>query len=543
MRMIALSAVSFFIGLQVQNLRQLFTSTVGDGFNTNAAWAPDDSGIPIIPSKKSKPKKKKKNLAEKYVEERKVKAVNSQQVNDQNHLATLQMNEQLQLENAMKRAKAAKAMQGHQEQTHVESKSTDNEQEEELQLLQSSNKKKRIKQPRRFEATNYTNDFKPLPWTLPEISPSSPPLQTAEEFMSSYIAAKHKLNIDLPWEEKEEQKSIKFANGVTLPLPIISLNFPKSATLTMKTYFACGGITSIHTSTKDGRIGICMLENQMADRPPLTGCNTHKRHKESQEEVPIDFISDIGLQGPPCYYSSLHNGGLEHIQKYYPHATILLVTRNGESWYKSISKWGSLLSRWKKYCGFDGSLDYTENNMDHWSDLFETTHGKAKYWSTFYHAHTLKIRNFVMNHLKTLTYVEVELNDDMGRLLEQYTGVSAECVMDCHPGPKWVKQNNATSRCHPVGENPVLMMKQLKQKEEEEEEATVNEDGTFEEEQEGENTDDSTNTDDDGSTEEEWTNEWRLGWEWCVSCLVCNVRFNSCNLKHNVKLCQSLCIK
>jgi hypothetical protein len=78
-----------------------------------------------------------------------------------------------------------------------------------------------------------------------------------------------------------------------------------------------------------------------------------------------------------------------------------------------------------------------------------------EYWANFYHAHTQKIRDFAMKHL-SMTYLEVELNDKMGELLERYTGVSASCVMDCHPGPKWVRKNNATSRCHPVGENPAL---------------------------------------------------------------------------------------
>ena len=84
------------------------------------------------------------------------------------------------------------------------------------------------------------------------------------------------------------------------------------------------------------------------------------------EDVPIDFISDIGLQGPPCYYSSLHDGGLENIAKYYPDATIMLVTRNASSWYRSMSKWGSIMHRWKKFCGFDG---YHASNDKYWTKL------------------------------------------------------------------------------------------------------------------------------------------------------------------------------
>ena len=53
----------------------------------------------------------------------------------------------------------------------------------------------------------------------------------------------------------------------------------------------------------------------------------------------------------------------------------------------------------------------------------------------------------------SLTYVEVQLEDPkMGELLEYYTGIPSTCVMDCHPGPKWYKNTNATSKCHPPGD-------------------------------------------------------------------------------------------
>mmetsp|Transcript_20612 Transcript_20612/g.36620 ORF Transcript_20612/g.36620 Transcript_20612/m.36620 type:complete len:218 (-) Transcript_20612:79-732(-) len=174
----------------------------------------------------------------------------------------------------------------------------------------------------------------------------------------------------------------------------------------------------------------------------------------SHELVPIDFISDIGIQGPPCYYASVHDGGLENIAKYYPNATILLVTRNATSWHRSIAKWGSLIHRLKKYCGFDGGL-HDGDTMEYWNNMYTSLpRSKEEYWVNFYQAHTQKIREFAMKHL-SMTYVEVELeNEKLGEILERYTSVSASCVMDCHPGPKWVKENNATSRCHAVGENP-----------------------------------------------------------------------------------------
>jgi len=329
--------------------------------------------------------------------------------------------------------------------------------------------------------------------------------------MAIYIKAKRRHNIPLPWEQKDEYAD----KLVTLPLPIISLNFPKSATLTMKSYFHCGGITSIHTSTQDGRIAVCLMENQLNDRPPMEGCNLHKMRDgpNKRDVVPIDFISDIGLQGPPCYYPAVHDGGLENIVKHYPNATILLVTRNAAKWYHSISKWGSLVTRLKKYCGFHGDPMYSGahhnvQNSRYWGKLYQKSQlgggeSREDYWVDFYESHTQKIREFAMKHL-SLTYVEVELeNPRMAEILEGYTRVKRSCVMDCHPGPKWVRENNATDRCHPVGENPALMRKAKEEEEaregeneEEEEEGSGNEE---EVDVEGEG---GTNEDADGESEE-----------------------------------------
>jgi len=272
-----------------------------------------------------------------------------------------------------------------------------------------------------------------------------------------------------------------------------------------------------------------MMENQMKGLPPMNGCDTHKeRHRELEEGeeedddedeeedggnkvhkvVPIDFISDIGLQGPPCYYASLHDGGLENIARYYPQGTILLVTRNATSWARSIGKWGSILHRWEKVCGFDGHIHNTTTNMKYWNNMYEqvpwipnVSHEKKRmlkeeYWVNFYLAHTQKIREFAMKHL-SLTYVEVELeNENMGKILQEYTKVSPDCVMDCHPGPKWIKQNNATSRCHPVGQNPTL----LKEIQQDGENGDIND-------EDRDNVPDDDNTDDDSAEDEELDEE------------------------------------
>jgi len=307
------------------------------------------------------------------------------------------------------------------------------------------------KPPPRYHDSNYTKEsFEPLPWSLPK--PSSTRYQTSEEFMADYIALKRKHNIPLPWEQDKYRE-----DKVTLPRPIIGLNFPKSATLTMSKYFKCAGITSHHTATQDGRIGICMMENQLKDKPPMEGCDTELTKKGVIK--PIEVIFDIGLQGPPCYYASVHDGGLENIAKHYPEGTIMLVTRNATKWAKSITGWnGKIMKLWAdESCHFDGSLE--GEGMEYWASQFVSARGdisrkKVHYWIDFYEAHTQKIREFALKHL-SLTYVEVELeNDKLAEHLELYTGVKQSCVQVCHPGDDWIRKHNTTSRCHPAGEEP-----------------------------------------------------------------------------------------
>jgi hypothetical protein len=77
---------------------------------------------------------------------------------------------------------------------------------------------------------------KPLPWSLPYRIRKSLPQQSSADFMNEIGGLKRSLNISLPWDDRS-----------SLPTPIISLNLPKSATLTLYEYFKCGGLVSAHT--------------------------------------------------------------------------------------------------------------------------------------------------------------------------------------------------------------------------------------------------------------------------------------------------------
>jgi hypothetical protein len=264
-----------------------------------------------------------------------------------------------------------------------------------------------------------------FPWSLPLVPPHQ---KSSKQFMSEINELKRRHNISLPWESSSP-----------LPLPIISYNLPKSATLTTKEFFACGNIASSHTFMPFSqiRVGDCMRDNFLDGSDPFRGCNHHSKLNKT-----VEFYSDIGIQhgasGGACWYNSLHDGGLEHVARFYPNATIFMVPRNATAWYKSVKNWGNgrLLRGWAKRCGFSGSIgDYSQAD-----------------WESFYNAHTEKIRQFALNNLH-LTYVEVELESaDSGEIMEYYTGIRKRCLQHCFPGPP--KDPNVDLRtykkCKPV---------------------------------------------------------------------------------------------
>lgn len=285
---------------------------------------------------------------------------------------------------------------------------------------------------RRFSnVTAETDNWEPLPWSLPEIDLNN--YRTSREFMDQLGELKRRLNISLPWNSTSA--------NVSLPTPIISLNLPKSATLTLWDYFQCGRYNGAHTHiprTKPNlRIGDCMRENFLSDSPPFQGCNI-----DNNKRGEVQMYSDVGNPEPDCFYNNIHDGGLEHITRHYPNATIIMMPRPFDEWYRSILKWGNgrLLGRWKKVCGFPVSR--TDSGCEK---------GDKECWQTFYLAHAEKIRRFAVEHLQ-LTYIEVPLDAEAPSLLESYTGVPQSCLQHCTPGkPKDPNVNLRTyKKCKPI---------------------------------------------------------------------------------------------
>ena len=311
-----------------------------------------------------------------------------------------------------------------------------------------------------------------LPWSLP-----APPEEdvSSEEFMARIGRLKRSKGAVLPWDDAEEfdsgpRSAASALSNITarLPRPIIQLSLPKSATLTLSRFFACGGVPSRHTHHSGGsRIGDCMLDNLLAEkdgetnksRPPFFGCDvfnsTHvNRHGRTVQPsnwadgTPIEFYSDVGAVEPRCFYSTLHDGGLEHVARHHPDSTMILIRRDFDSWYDSVKRWGRgrLLGRWRKKCGFRGRSDAGKEE--------DCAHEDEACWRSFYEGHTEKIRRFALDHLD-MTYIEVGLDERTAGSLERYTGIRSGCFEHCRPGkPADPKVDPKTyKRCKPVGEN------------------------------------------------------------------------------------------
>ena len=230
LRIVVLCFISFAIGLQFKYAIELMVSS-GDTLGDDSAWAPDDMEVEWPKREANNDEKNEVTTANN------IRTPPKHRRNNNGYQNPEQQQQQNEVEETPRQRRRRKRREQQQEGNA------------------QPKKKKKHKPPRRYEASNYTNDFPPLPWSLPQ--PNILRSMSSETFMKGYIKAKQKHNITLPWDTTSIEMKKKYSNKkVSLPLPIISLNFPKSATLTMKTYFDCGGLTSIHTSTQDGRIGI-----------------------------------------------------------------------------------------------------------------------------------------------------------------------------------------------------------------------------------------------------------------------------------------------
>jgi hypothetical protein len=230
-------------------------------------------------------------------------------------------------------------------------------------------------------------------------------------------------------KQTTSQKKIKLTNvTLKIPTPVLLASLPKSGTTSVWRYFLCGGQTASHHFAKvnetwsnktllgtGDRIngagmvsGQCMKWNAKAGRPFLDGCGDYNVWTDT------GFIS-IPKPRPVCYYPAIE--GLEEWIKSYPNSTIILITRNIDSWVRSISRWsgGSLVKRWDR-CNLTGFVGRESTEL-----------------AQFYKWHLELIRDFARNH-PSITYIEAQIeNPNIASILHAKTGIPSSCWGDCKP--------------------------------------------------------------------------------------------------------------
>jgi hypothetical protein len=217
---------------------------------------------------------------------------------------------------------------------------------------------------------------------------------------------------------------------IKVPLPIYIPSLPKSGTTSLHRYFICGQIWTAHTfvntqDLKQLRVGECIQNNvaimsnsnntmaATAAVTPLDNCGTYKV-----------FGDDGFIRGNRCYYPSLH-GALPFFERAYAQDnrngkgskgfTLLYIRRSSESWIKSMRNWkdGNLLRKWK-VC----DAPFPQNNKN-------ATNAE---WMAFYEYHAQSMRQFARDHADTVTFIEVDLEDEnIAQILQDKIGIDASC--------------------------------------------------------------------------------------------------------------------
>jgi|UniRef100_A0A8J9S6T4 hypothetical protein len=213
---------------------------------------------------------------------------------------------------------------------------------------------------------------------------------------------------------------------LNINLPIFSPSLPKSGTTSLWQYFNCGGHASSHQWVKSNETysmqsGQCIRQNVLKGRPPFEGCGGYEVYTDTGYANFLPPSPGQLFTPVSCYYPSVD--ALEEIYQHYPNSTVVMVVRDTNSWYKSMTEWGegSLLKRWK-LCNATG---------------FPSMNAEPKDFLKFYEWHTANIHRFAKAH-PTMKYVEVRLeSNETGGILEREIGIPRKCWAKCTPASKF----------------------------------------------------------------------------------------------------------
>eukprot|EP00978_Attheya_sp_CCMP212_P022307 scaffold66376_cov43-Attheya_sp.AAC.1 len=224
-----------------------------------------------------------------------------------------------------------------------------------------------------------------------------------------------------------------------LPTPVIVMGFPKTGTTSLSKFFSCGGHEAAHTwaipnrthppplgtkeeeeEVKPERCGKCMKENIGRKRPPLEGCGAFDIWSDCSFANWVDKTYDVD-----CYFPMLQ--GLAEIHAAYPHATFLLGTRDPDTWYQSVSKWGDLEDR-LIHCNATG---FPNGNIH-----VHNASARRDSLTTLLTTQNQLVREFVAHHPShTLVEVDIHANSSAttATKLSHAFGISSDCWKNIPP--------------------------------------------------------------------------------------------------------------
>ena len=208
-----------------------------------------------------------------------------------------------------------------------------------------------------------------------------------------------------------------------LPLPVINIGLPKSASTSVLDFFQCNGMKTSHhnceanctgarkghefcgDSEKAGKCGECVYDNIHDGQAPFEGCGDY--------DVWAQFDGSWNVEkDAACFLPQVTE--LHAIHAAYPDATFVMATRKPDIWVKSLTDMPKLRDAFRA-CKFDAcQADCVADD---------------KQFADFYDEHTRTIREWVEKH-PSHKLIEIDADGDIAdtsKKVAEATGLNGSC--------------------------------------------------------------------------------------------------------------------
>ena len=184
---------------------------------------------------------------------------------------------------------------------------------------------------------------------------------------------------------KARQDSVPKSRYGKLNYPFINLGFPKIGSSSIHSFFGCAGYRSSHyRCSPTMKCSECIRQSIQSGLKPLHNCilaEVYAQIDDGRSNFPqIDYLNEI-IDG-------------------YPNATFILVFRNMNSWYESLSKWTRNGTRMVH--------DLMQSNIQ---GLPSGIGRDVQEFSEWFCSHVTRVRDTIARSSTHNTLVEIDLDD------------------------------------------------------------------------------------------------------------------------------------